>query len=38
MRDIDFCEECGVEEGTEVFKDILVCRKCLKKLKKRGKK
>ena len=37
MRDIDYCENCGTEEGVEVFKDILVCHKCFKKLKKEDK-
>jgi len=37
MRDIDYCENCGVEEGTKVISKMWVCKKCFKKIKK-GKK
>ena len=37
MRDIDYCERCGTEEGTQVVGPLWVCRKCAKKIKKESK-
>lgn len=31
----DPCEVCEVEAGTQVIENMLVCRKCAKKLKKK---
>ncbi len=33
----DMCESCGKEPGTKVFLNLLLCVKCNKKLKKKGK-
>jgi ribosomal protein L37AE/L43A len=37
MKDVDPCESCYVEEGTQVIGSLWVCKKCAKKIKK-GKK
>ena len=31
---IEPCDQCGIEPGTKPLRELLLCRKCFKKLKK----